>query len=140
MMADLAPLQSAVTDLETVACSVAASGDCWPGYFIWRSAQLSQDGSLTLPYPNYGPKMEALWEAFTAAGFDAGPADYLTWLRAQESPYDPSVIERYERSDIEMLLLAVRRGERFGDGHWAAMLKDGVFLAVAKRCLELGRF
>jgi len=106
-------------------------------YYRWIQPSPLVDGTFINGYCAYTEAMERLWTLFAAAGCDFRPADYVAWLDRQESPYDPASIAEMGRPDLAMLLLAIRRGERFCDGQWPAMLGQGVFLAIARRMLAL---
>lgn len=126
-------LRQAMTDLEGL-----GAGRVSPcAYHRIVAPGCAADGCLSFAYHAYGPAMDQLWAAFTAAGFEATPADYTDWLRRTGNAHDPARIAQMDRDDLMMLLLAIRRGERFAEGHWAAMLDRGVFLAIGRRLLEL---
>jgi hypothetical protein len=133
-MSDAAPgLADAIAELEAHASGALASDH----YYQWIVPQPLADGSFVNGYCDYKSAMDRLWSAFAAAGLDSRPADYNEWLQRTEAPFDPDRIARMDEADLNMLLLAIRRGERFCDGHWAAMVRDGVFLAIAHRLLAL---
>lgn len=132
---NLAPLRAAVTDLAARA-DEGETAD-WSDYAVFVPPRQLQDGSLTFPYCNYRPAMDRLWSAFAAAGFEAHPADYRTWLDAHRDPYASDAIGGYLMPDLNMVLLAMMRGERFNEGLWTSLLRSGVFLAVGQRWLAL---
>jgi len=133
-MAEAGPaLDEAIAELEALASGALADGH----YVHWVVPPPLDDGGFVNGFCDYGPAMDRLWSAFAAAGFDGQPADYIAWLEHTEAPRDPVRIAGMGRPDLMMLLLAIRRGERFCEGHWGAMLDDGVFLAIARRLRAL---
>jgi hypothetical protein len=126
-------LSSAIAELEDFASAALAPEH----YFQWIVPPPLPDGSFVNGYCDYKPAMDRLWSAFASAGFHGRPADYNAWLARTDAPFDPGRIATMDRPDLMMLLLAIQRGERFCDGHWGAMLRDGIFLAIARRLLAL---
>lgn len=133
-MADEAPaLDDVILELEAL-----ASGDVEPEhYYRWVAPTPLADGSVLNGYCDYMPAMDRLWSAFADSGYEPRPANYIAWLDRAETPFDPGRIARMDKADLRMLLLAIRRHERFCDGHWTAMLRDGIFLAIARRILAI---
>ena len=50
---------------------------------------------------------------------------------------DDAIIQRATLAEIVTMLTYCVRGERFGDGHWAAMLESGRIVALLKRLRAL---
>lgn len=86
------------------------------------------------PYPNYAPVVK---EFFRLAGKPIW-SDYN---------YDPSQVgaliqdaehlRTCELAEIKTLLTYCVRGERFADGHWAAMIEDGTIRQILERLVVL---
>jgi hypothetical protein len=50
---------------------------------------------------------------------------------------DEALIRRASLAEVKTMLTYCVRGERFGDGHWAAMLESGKVVALLKRLRAL---
>jgi hypothetical protein len=93
-----------------------------------------EDGVLTMPYPNYPKVVE---EFFALAGRE-------WWC---DYGYDPSAASELVQSDaaiasaslaqIKTMLTFCVRGERFCDGHWGAMIREGRIGAILRRLSQL---
>jgi hypothetical protein len=46
---------------------------------------------------------------------------------------DDALIQRATLAEVKTMLTYCVRGERFSDGHWAAMLESGRIVALLKR-------
>jgi hypothetical protein len=136
-MPDLAPLEACIEELIAFRDGRLADDH----YFTWHGQRRLDDGSLTMPFPDYHEPMDRLWAAFQHAGYPPEPADYVSWMSTKADPSDPTMIRTLDRHELSLCLLAIRRGERFCDGHWASMLAKGALLAAAQRAatLEFGK-
>jgi Family of unknown function (DUF6508) len=98
------------------------------------TAQLDETGVLTTPYPAYPPEV---MEFFRLAGQPCW-SDYV---------YDPVAAGEMVRSDeaiatatldqIKTMLTFCVRGERFSDGHWGVMIRQGRVGAILRRLQQL---
>jgi len=83
-----------------------------------------------LPYPVYEPVVEH----FMAV---AGQAHWMDFgyrpPQAGAMLYDDAVLAAADLPAIKTMLTFVVRGERFGDGHWGSLLKNGRIVALLKR-------
>lgn len=50
---------------------------------------------------------------------------------------DDAVVSSASMAEIRSMLTLCTRGERFCDGHWAAMIREGRISALLRRLLEL---
>lgn len=138
---DLAPLRKIYATL--VKDTTAAAGDArkWDGWFRWL--EMTDDnwrsGRLSVPV-EYGPKMDSLWAAFEEAGWQERIFDWPAWIKARDGPFDKATIAMSTIDDLTKLLTAIRRQERFNDGHWRDCLVSGVFTKVALTWLTLMRY
>ena len=102
---------------------------------IWRGGERDpQTGTISMPYATYLPEVEAFF----------GLVRQSWWL---DYAYQPSIAAELIASDaaiaaaslaqIKMLLTYCVRGERFSDGHWAAMIQSGRIAAILRRLAQL---
>lgn len=131
---DYTALREAVAELEAF-----ERGDLGiEHYAVMVPSERLEDGSWRVGWPDYQPAMERLWSAFWAAGAMASPEAYTDWLARNERPLQrPEEVASLSRDELIVRLFAIRRGERFGDGHWISALERGYFLAFARRLLAL---
>jgi hypothetical protein len=100
----------------------------------WGGGETKPDGTWVLPYPVY---KDDVWRFYWLAGqpkwadFDYVPSEAARMLR------DDAFIEEATLAEVKTMLTYCVRGERFGDGHWAAMLESGRVSALLRRLLAL---
>ena len=80
-----------------------------------------------LPYPVYEPVVEQFMAAagqthWMDFGYQPQPAGAML--------YDDAVLAAADLPAIKTMLTFVVRGERFGDGHWGNLLKNGRIVAL----------
>lgn len=128
MTVDLQPLRRSLESLCHVKPDLGDTARSWPGWFEWSPPTRLDDGARTFPHCVYGPEMKALWAAFAAAGWEERPIDWMGWLTTcRADPYSERMIGIMDVDRLSALLVAIRREERFCEGHWAACLKDRTF-------------
>jgi hypothetical protein len=131
---DFGPLREAVAELEAFERGELGLDH----YAIMVPPEQLPNGSWTVGWPDYRPAMDRLWAAFWAADAMATPEAYLEWLARKEPPLQqPEEAATLPRDELVGRLFAIRRGERFCDGHWLSALELGFFLAFARRLLAL---
>ncbi len=94
----------------------------------WNGGK-QKDGSFILPYPTYDPLVE---EFFRLAGgpwidYDYNPEQAFQMLK------DEQLVKKASLSQIKTMLTFCVRGERFSDGHWAAMIEQGHIRRLLER-------
>jgi hypothetical protein len=100
----------------------------------WEGGTQDDTGTWRLPWPVYHP---LVIEFFRALGADC-------WL---DYEYDPATagrmlaeegfVERASLGQIKTMLTFCVRGERFSDGHWEEMIKNGHVRRLLTRLQEL---
>ena len=96
----------------------------------WRKIETTEDGYKTFPYPEYNQSVE---QFFRAASKDCWrDVKYLT-NKANELIDDDEAIRKANISQIKSMLTFGVRGERFGEGHWAAMIELGKVTKILLR-------
>jgi len=100
----------------------------------WGGGKAGPDGAISMPWPEYD---ETVVEFFRAAGaecwsdFDYRPEDARRMLENTES------IGTADLYQIKTMLTYCVRGERFCDGHWAAMIEDGHVRRLLERLAQI---
>lgn len=128
-MRELKPITSDDID-ELLEASVAlASLD---GRFLeqWGGGNRLPDGAIEMPYPIYP---EAVSRFFRVAGAEPWSDYNYSPSRAGEMVRDRGLIGRASLDQIRTMLTWCVRGERFCDGHWAAVLNDGTISLLLER-------
>jgi hypothetical protein len=96
----------------------------------WRGGETQPDGSVTLPYPVYPRDVEAFYRL---AGQPCWSDTAYVPEQARKMVEDDAVIRGATLDQIRTMLTYCVRGERFCDGHWAAMLESGRVVAILRR-------
>ena len=105
-----------------------------PFILRWDGGGMTAEGAMTMHHPVYAPEVEAF---FLQAGQRCW-ADYGYEPRqAHAMLQDDAVIAQATLAQIKTMLTYCVRGERFVDGHWAAMLESGRVVALLRRLSEL---
>ena len=100
----------------------------------WSGGEKLKDGSLTLPYPNYNPLVEEFFGHVSRDGwldYEYNPEQAYQMLR------DEQFVKTASLSQIKTMLTFCVRGERFSDGHWAAMIEEGYIRRVLERLNQI---
>jgi hypothetical protein len=88
------------------------------------------DGAVTMRYPVYGKDVLAFYRLAGQPWW----SDYGYEPRAAAQMLaDMARIARATLDEIKTMLTYCVRGERFADGHWAAMLESGKVVAILRR-------
>ena len=99
-----------------------------------RGGEGLPDGVTTTRYPEY---REAVVDFFMRAGQPWWSDTGYSPAEAGRMIADDHRIARASLSEIRTMLTYCVRGERFADGHWDRMLRDGRVLALLRRLREL---
>lgn len=91
-------------------------------------------GMMTAFWPQYHPTVEAFMRA---AGQEQWRDDAYQPGQAAQMLQDAGALRRASLDEIKTMLTHCVRGERFSDGHWAAMLELGAIQRLLERLLEL---
>ena len=100
----------------------------------WSGGEKQEDGSITLPYPNYNSVVE---EFFRCAGREC-------WLdygykpeQASQMLRDENLIKTASLPQLKTMLTFCLRGERFSDGHCGKMIEQGYIRRLLERLNEI---
>jgi len=100
----------------------------------WRGGEQLPDGAITFPWPEYE---DVVKEFFGAAGQDCWmDFDYVPEA-AGRMLEDRVRVRRASLDEIKTMLTYCVRGERFGDGHWGAMIEQGHVRRLLERLREI---
>jgi hypothetical protein len=100
----------------------------------WGGGKKTEGGAITMPYPVYPEDVLAFYRLAGQpcwSDYDYVPQEAGRMLQ------DDAVIRRATLAEIVTMLTYCVRGERFGDGHWAAMLESGRIVALLQRLRAL---
>ncbi len=89
---------------------------------------------MTLPWPQYHPAVEAFMQA---AGQEAWRDDDYDPRQAARMLQDANAVGTASLDEIRAMLTYCVRGERFNDGHWAAMIGQGHIQRLLERLGDL---
>ena len=88
----------------------------------WGGASERQDGSLSLPWPEYDRLAR---EFFKLASQDCWTDYDYDIATAEKNLNDDNVFKTADLDQIKAMLTYCVRGEKFCDGHWGAMVEGG---------------
>jgi hypothetical protein len=100
----------------------------------WRGGNRGSDDARTLPWPEY---QEIVTEFFRVAAkecwsdYDYRPDDAGRLLMNE------ATVRAADLEQVKTMLTYCVRGERFSDGHWAAMIDGGHVRRLLERLAEL---
>ena len=99
----------------------------------WGGGEKLKDGSYSMQYPDYNPLVEEFFRLVSSSWLDHeyDPEQAYRMLKAEQAVKTASL------SQIKTLLTFCVRGERFSDGHWAAMIEKGYIRRVLERLNEI---
>lgn len=90
--------------------------------------------TLHFPYPRYQPDVTAFIEVASRPVWC--DYDYIP-LEAYGMLSDPERVANANLMQVKTMLTYIVRGERFADGHWAAMIEQGYLCRLLKRLAKL---
>jgi len=97
----------------------------------WRGGTETASGAITVPYPVYA---DDVLEFYRLAGQPCwSDYDYEPRTAWQMLHQGDEFIQRAAIEDVKTMLTYCVRGERFCDGHWAAMIESGRVVALLRR-------
>ncbi len=101
----------------------------------WADTDASEDGVLQMPWYDYSPDALRFMADVSRAGF-VQPFDWMAWASTpagQALGSDPGRVATAAAEDLQRLLTAIIRGDRFSEGNVAGAFRTGVLLAIAQR-------
>jgi hypothetical protein len=101
----------------------------------WNGGK-QEDGTFTMPYPDYDPLVEEFYRAISAGGWlDPG----YNPDQAYQMIGDENQIKVASLPEIKTMLTYCMRGERFSDGHWAEMIEKGYIRRILERLNQVAK-
>jgi hypothetical protein len=112
-----------------------------PGFRFgeWEPSWTDADGITHLGWYRFGPEAEAFLADVRAGGW-VQPFDWMAWLETSRGKAlftDPAAIADASVDELQQLVTALVRSERFGDGTLASAYESGVLTAILRRASEL---
>ena len=99
----------------------------------WNESEKRQDGSFSMPYPDYHPLVHEF--------FRLGGGPWIDYEYNPEKAYqmlkDEQAVRTASLSQIKSMLTYCVRGERFSDGHWEEMIEKGYIRRILERLNEI---
>ena len=100
----------------------------------WGGGEEQADGAYVMPWPRYDAMVSRFFEA---AGQDCwDDCDYVP-VEAGRMLADEELVRRASLDEIRTMLTYCVRGERFGEGHWGAMIEQGYVRRLLERLAEI---
>ena len=100
----------------------------------WIGGEKSADGVFTIPYPDYEDDVKEFFKA----------ASQACWTDTEYEPEaarkmldDTAAVNKASIENIRTMLTFCVRGERFCEGHWAAVLESGQIAALLRRLEQI---
>lgn len=100
----------------------------------WRGGTTQQDGTITMPWPEYATEVV---EFFEAASKDCWCDSAYDPEQAARMLQDHDLVKAATLEQVRTMLTYCVRGERFCDGHWEAMIESGHIRRLLQRLAEL---
>ena len=102
----------------------------------WKGGEKNDQGILNLPHPEYDPLvMDFIKEVSTDFWLDN---QYVQNMKEIEAVLDNIyLVNDLTLPLIKTLITYFIRGERFCDGHWAAMIDRGYIRAILERLMNI---
>jgi hypothetical protein len=100
----------------------------------WRGFEKLPDEAITSPWPEYATVVS---EFFEAAGQDCWMDFNYDPIEAGRMLEDQDLMRRASLGQIKTMLTYCVRGERFGEGHWGAMIEQGHVQRLLERLREI---
>lgn len=103
-------------------------------FAVWKGGETDESGVMRMPHPAYDEDVYRFFELVAQKQW----ADYNYGDKApHEILENPERIANASMEQIRAVLTYCARGERFGDGHWEYLLKEGKVAAVLRRLRSL---
>ena len=99
----------------------------------WEGGEKLKDGSYSMPYPSYNSLVEEFFRLVSGRWLDY---EYDP-EKAYQMLKDENRVKVASLPEIKTMLTYCVRGERFSDGHWAAMIEKGYIRRLLERLNEI---
>jgi hypothetical protein len=105
----------------------------------WQPSWTDDLGVIHLGWYRFSPAAEAFLADVRSGGW-VQPFDWMAWLETSRGKAlftDPAAIADASVDELQQLVTALVRSERFGDGTLASAYESGVLTAILRRASEL---
>lgn len=95
-----------------------------------------------MPWWEPSPRMRDLLHDISAAGWVSPEVDWMTWAATEEAQrlhHDRTALAGAAVEDLQRLLTAVVRADRFSEGTIADAVESGLLTAIAARAATIAR-
>ena len=102
----------------------------------WVRGRKAKEGALVIPWPKYNEDVEAFFHLLCKEcwiDYEYVPEEAGRLLE------DEAAVKKATIQEIQMMFTFVLRGERFCDGFWEGMIKDGHIRRLLERLKEIER-
>ena len=100
----------------------------------WKGGERTENGADTMPWPEYEPVVRDFFKAASAPCWT--DTNYLA-EGAAEMLADEALVRNASLDQVRTMLTFCVRGERFCDGHWGAMIREGHIRRLLERLKEI---
>jgi hypothetical protein len=112
-----------------------------PGFTVgrWVVSEPDANGVVQMPWFEYSEAAQAFHSLAGTAGW-IQPFDWMAWAGSPEGRRlisDPGLVAQASAEDLQRLITAMIRGDRFSEGELAAAFESGMVAAIVRRAAEL---
>ena len=111
-----------------------------PGFSFgtWEPSHTDLEGVIHVNWYRFSPQAEAFLADVRAGGW-VTPFDWPAWLASPEGSAlrQPQAVPHASAADLERLLTAIVRSDRFTEGSIAGACESGLLTAIVRRAGEL---
>lgn len=100
----------------------------------WKGGERTEDGSITMPWPDYHQVTRDFFRAAAAPCWTDGR--YLR-LEAGDMLENEERVRNASLDEIRIMLTWCVRGERFCDGHWGNVIENGHIRRLLERLVQI---
>lgn len=96
----------------------------------WLGGDRDANGNIVMPYPEYDEVVDKFFRSIAKdcwLDYEYNPEEAYHMLKDEEA------IKAADLARIKTMLTFCLRGERFSDGHWEEMIKDGYIRRLLER-------
>ena len=102
-----------------------------------RGGERRADGTLQMPYNVYADAADRVHHAIYKHHLLLDGFDWTAWQGEAQAFMDPQRVATASLEEVRRLLTLHVRAERFNDGHFAKMIREGHIAALLRRLGEL---
>ncbi len=102
----------------------------------WSGGNENRDGAVSMPWPEYEKPVEEFFKVASGECWidhNYHPAETGRMLQDEEA------VQTADLAQIKAMLTFCVRGERFCDGHWGSMIRNGHVRRLLQRLAEIAR-